>query len=104
MSEAWATNRRSWKPPCSWETDIVTITETSLDNLYNWSAAMASYKLFRDKQGRRGGGLALYVRECFDCLELNDGDNRVGCLWVKIRGRANRGDILVGLLQTTQPA
>ena len=36
---------------------------------------MDGYKLLRrDGQGRRGSGLALYVRECFDCLELNDGD------------------------------
>jgi len=36
------------------------------------NAAMGDYKLFRrDRQGRRGGGLALYVGECFDCLELD---------------------------------
>ena len=41
--------------------------------------------------------VALYVRECFDCLEINDGDDRVGCLWVRIRERANKADILVGV-------
>ena len=66
---------------------------------HNWSAAMDGYKLFRkDRQGRRGGGVALYVRECFDCLELNDGDNRVECLWVRIRGKANKADIMVRVL------
>jgi len=44
----------------------------------------------RDRQGRRGGGVALYVRESFDCLELDDGDERVECLWVRIRGKAIR--------------
>jgi len=35
---------------------------------------MDDYKLFRrDRQGRRGGGVALDVRECFDCLELDNG-------------------------------
>ncbi|PKU46846.1 nipped-b-like protein [Limosa lapponica baueri] len=54
--------------------DIVTITETWWDDTHNWSAALDGYKLFRrDRPGRRGGGVALYVRECFDCLELNDG-------------------------------
>ncbi|GAB0207466.1 mitochondrial enolase superfamily member 1 [Grus japonensis] len=63
--------------------DIVAITETWWDDSHNWSAAMDGYKLFRrDRQGRRGGGVALYVRECFDCLELDDGDERVECLWV----------------------
>ena len=41
--------------------------------------------------------LALYVRECFDCLELNDGDDRVQCLWVRIRGKANKADTVVGV-------
>ena len=59
---------------------------------------MDGYKLFRrDKQGRRGGGVALYVRECCDCLELNDGDDRVECLWVRIRERANKADVMVGV-------
>ncbi|KAK4820971.1 hypothetical protein QYF61_009437 [Mycteria americana] len=62
--------------------DIVAIMEMWWDDSHNWSAAMDGYKLFRrDRQGRRGGGVALYVRECFDCLELNDGDDRVECLW-----------------------
>ncbi|KAK4819370.1 hypothetical protein QYF61_001649 [Mycteria americana] len=78
--------------------DIVTITETRWDDLHNWSAAMDGYKLFRrDRQGRRGGGVALYVRECFGCLELNDGDDRVEPLWVRIRGKANKTDIVVGV-------
>ncbi|KAK4806242.1 LOW QUALITY PROTEIN: hypothetical protein QYF61_013386 [Mycteria americana] len=75
--------------------DIVAITETWWDDSHNWSAAMDGYKLFRtDRQGRRGGGVVLYVRECFDCLELDDGDERVECLWVRIRGKANKADIV----------
>ena len=61
--------------------DMVAITETWWDDSHNWSAAMDGYKLFRrDRRGRRGGGVALYVRECLDSLELNDGDDRVECL------------------------
>ena len=34
---------------------------------HNWNAAMDGYKLFRrDRQGRRGSGIAMCVRECFD--------------------------------------
>lgn len=36
-----------------------------------------------------------YIRERFDCLELNDGDDRVECLWVRIRGKTSMADILV---------
>jgi len=70
MHTAWATNKRSWKPSCSRKTDIVAIMETCWDDSHNWSAAMDGYNLFtRGRQGRRGGEVALYVRECFDCLE-----------------------------------
>jgi len=41
--------------------------------------------------------VALYVRECFDVTELMAGDDRVEFLWVKIRGRADKADILVGV-------
>ncbi|KAK4822905.1 hypothetical protein QYF61_023268 [Mycteria americana] len=69
-----------------------------MDDSHNWSAAMDGYKLFRrDRRGRRGGGVALYVRECLDSLELDDGDDRVECLWVRIRGKANKADIVVGV-------
>ncbi|KAK4831120.1 hypothetical protein QYF61_015423 [Mycteria americana] len=78
--------------------DMVTITETWWDDSHNWSAAMDGYKLFRrDRQAKRGGGVALYVRECLDSLELDDGDDRVECLWVRIRGKANKADIVVGV-------
>ncbi|KAK4823680.1 hypothetical protein QYF61_005651 [Mycteria americana] len=78
--------------------DMVAITETWWDNSHNWSVAMDGYKLFRrDRRGRRGGGVALYIRESLDSLELNDCDDRVECLWVRIRGKANKADIVVGV-------
>ncbi|PKU32378.1 mitochondrial fission process protein 1 [Limosa lapponica baueri] len=78
--------------------DVVAITGMWWDDSHDWSAALDGYKLFRrDRQGRRRGGVALYVRECYECQELNDGDNRVECLWVRIRGRANKADIVVGV-------
>ncbi|KAK4831897.1 hypothetical protein QYF61_020044 [Mycteria americana] len=78
--------------------DMVAITETWWDDSHNWSVVMDGYNLFRrDRQGRRGGGVALYVRGCLDSLELNDGDDRVECLWVRIRGKANKADIVVGV-------
>jgi len=40
--------------------------------------------------------VALCVRDCFDCIELNDCD-KVECLWVKMRGKANKADILLGV-------
>ncbi|GAB0202541.1 hypothetical protein GRJ2_002719700 [Grus japonensis] len=79
--------------------DLVAITETWWDDSHDWSAAMDGYKLFRrDRHGRRGSGVALYVRECFDCIELADNcDDKVECLWVRMRGKANQAHILLGV-------
>ena len=56
-----------------------------------------SIALQRDRRGKRGSGVALYVRDCFDCIELNNCDDKVECLWVKMRGKANKADILLGV-------
>ncbi|PKU47917.1 rna-directed dna polymerase from mobile element jockey-like [Limosa lapponica baueri] len=62
--------------------DVVAITETWWDESNVWSAAIDGYKLFRkDRQGRRGGGVALYVRDDYECVELTEGNGRVECLW-----------------------
>ena len=78
--------------------DLVAITETWWDHSHDWSAVMDGYKLFRrDRQGRKGGGVVLYIKDCFDVEELGVGDDKVECLWVRIRRKACRGDILVGV-------
>ncbi|PKU38375.1 rna-directed dna polymerase from mobile element jockey-like [Limosa lapponica baueri] len=52
--------------------DIVAITETWWDESYNWSLGIEGYKLFRrDRQGRRGGGVTLYVKELIECEEMS---------------------------------
>jgi len=78
--------------------DLVTTTEMWWDDSYDWSAAMDGYKLFRrDRQGKRGGGVGLYVTDCFDCIELDACDDKVERLCVKMRGKANKADILLGV-------
>lgn len=59
------------------------------DVLWGWSASQWLQTLQKG-QVKRGGGLALYVREHFDCLEVNDGDNSIECLWIGIKGKAIR--------------
>jgi len=41
--------------------------------------------------------VALYVRDCFSCAELDDCHDKVKCLWVKMKGKANKADILLGV-------
>lgn len=71
--------------------DIVVTTGTRWDNLLDGTASADGYRLFRrDKQGKRGGGAALYVRERIDCLELSVVREKVERLWVKIRRRPTK--------------
>ncbi|PKU47346.1 adaptin ear-binding coat-associated protein 1 [Limosa lapponica baueri] len=78
--------------------DVVAITEMWWDDGHDWNAVMDCYKLFgRDRQGRRGGGVALCIRECFDCIELDSCDDKVGCLWVRMKGKANKRDFVLGI-------
>ncbi|GAB0192581.1 hypothetical protein GRJ2_003481800 [Grus japonensis] len=44
--------------------DLIGITETWWDRSYDWSVGMEEYRLFRkDRQGRQGGGVTLYVND-----------------------------------------
>ena len=54
---------------------------------------MDGYRLFkRDRQGRKGGGVALYIKKERECMEINDGDDRV-----RIKAKADRTDIIIGV-------
>jgi len=78
--------------------DLGAITEIWWDDFHDWSVAMDGYKLFRrDRQGKRGSEVALPVGDCFDCIELNNSDDKVECLWVKMKGKANNSGILLGV-------
>ncbi|KAM7160392.1 uncharacterized protein RBU57_010555 [Macrochelys suwanniensis] len=58
---------------------------------------MDGYKLFRkDGQGKKGGGVALYVREQYDCSELQyENTEKPESLWIKFRSVSNKGDVMV---------
>ncbi|PKU30689.1 rna-directed dna polymerase from mobile element jockey- hypothetical protein [Limosa lapponica baueri] len=77
--------------------DIVAITETWWDESCDWSVAGDGYKLFRrDRQGRRGGGVALYVKEWIEWEEmsLKNSQDEVKSLRVEIRDRGNKGNLV----------
>ncbi|GAB0204012.1 mitochondrial enolase superfamily member 1 [Grus japonensis] len=78
--------------------DVIGISETWWEESCDWCAVMDGYRLFRrDRQGRRGGRVALYVTEGLDCTGLSVGDDTVESLWVRIKGQANKGDVVVGV-------
>jgi len=58
---------------------------------------MDAYKLFRrDRQGKRGSGLVLYVKECLNIVELRAGNDKVKSVSVRVRGKIKRTEIFVG--------
>ncbi|GAB0209615.1 hypothetical protein GRJ2_003427200 [Grus japonensis] len=80
--------------------DLIAITETWWDSLHDWNAVMDGYVLFRkDRTARRGGGVALYVREQLECIKLclSVDEEQVESLWVRMKGQANMGDTVVGV-------
>ena len=51
--------------------DLIAITKIWWDGSHNWNIGTEGYKLFRrDRQGRKGGGVALYIRDGIDCEEF----------------------------------
>jgi len=44
--------------------NLIAITETWWDESHDWNIALDGYRLFRrDRRGRRGGGVALYIKK-----------------------------------------
>ncbi|GAB0201705.1 hypothetical protein GRJ2_002636100 [Grus japonensis] len=78
--------------------DLVAITETWWDEFHVWTVAIDGYRLFRrDKQGRRSGGIDLYIKKqiAFEELSLKNSHEQVESLWVRVRD--NKRNLVVGV-------
>lgn len=52
--------------------DLPAIMETRWGESHNWNRMIKAYQLFgRDRKGRRGKGVALYVKKWIDHEELS---------------------------------
>jgi len=63
-------------------------------------AAIAGYRLFRrDGRGKRGRGVAHYIKKWIDCEELylKNSHEPVKSLWLRIRDQRNKGNLVVGV-------
>jgi len=70
----------------------------STSHSYDWSIGMEGHMLFRKyRQGRRGN-VALYVRVQMQCMMFGLGmdEKPTESLWLRIKGSAGTGDIIVG--------
>jgi len=82
------------------ELTFTAITEARWDSSPDCNAVTEGYPLFRkDKPAKRGGGVALCVRQQLEHNELCLGvdEERVESLWVGIKGQAHTGDTVVGV-------
>ena len=53
--------------------DLVAFTETWWDESHDWSVSADGHKLFkRDRRGRSGRGVALYIKKWIECEELSE--------------------------------
>ncbi|PKU47352.1 dtw domain-containing protein 2 [Limosa lapponica baueri] len=80
--------------------DVIGITEMWWDGFYDWSGGMEGYRLLRkDRQGRCGRGVILYVDDQLKCMELHLGmhEELNENSWVRIKGRAEIGDVIVAV-------
>ncbi|GAB0191019.1 hypothetical protein GRJ2_001567200 [Grus japonensis] len=80
--------------------DLIGITEMWWDGSYDWSLGMEGYRLFRkDRQGRQGGSVTLYINDQLECMELHLGmdEEPTKSLWVRIKGSTGAGDIIAGV-------
>jgi len=80
--------------------DLIGITETRWDELHDWNTLIEHYRLLRrNRQGRRDGRVALYVRRWIDCeqLCLRNSHNQGKCLWVKIKDWSSKGHPVAGV-------
>lgn len=65
--------------------NIIGRSQTSLNESHDWSAGYRPFR--RDRQGRQGGGVTLYVRKWFHCTDLTVSDDEVESLCASIRGQ-----------------
>ncbi|PKU31387.1 mitochondrial fission process protein 1 [Limosa lapponica baueri] len=83
--------------------DLVAITETWWDKSHDWSAAINGYRLLEEtgEEGRAEVALdgALYIRKWIECeeLSLKNTHEQAESLWARIRGRGNKGSLVVGV-------
>nr|GFB50161.1 hypothetical protein [Tanacetum cinerariifolium] len=78
--------------------DIVGITETWWNAENQWDTVIPGYKLYRrDREGRVGGGVAIYVKEGLESTRVElegESDSSVESLWIRLLG--SKSNVIVG--------
>ncbi|RMC09659.1 hypothetical protein DUI87_13445 [Hirundo rustica rustica] len=68
---------------------------THIAGALHWMSASSSEEAGKGEEEE--GWVALYIREAFDAMGIETNEDGVECLWIRIKGKANKADILVGV-------
>lgn len=80
--------------------DLIAVTEMCWEDSHNWNTMIKGYELFEShRRGRRGRGVALYVKKWMDCKELpvRNSHKQVASLWVEVRSGSKKRQLVVGI-------
>ena len=80
--------------------NVVAITETWWNDSYDWSVPVDCYELFRrDRRGRRGGSVAIYIMNAIEPedLSLKYSHEQVKSLWVMVRDLGSKGSLVISV-------
>ena len=74
--------------------DIVGITETWWDEMHDWVVNIKGYRLYRrDRIGKRGGGMALYIKEEYtsSLISKDPGGGTLKCFGLEYKAVEGKG-------------
>jgi len=74
--------------------DLIALTESWWDESHDWSVAIDG-----DRWGKRGEGIALYIKNSIQCeeLSLKNSHEQVKSLWVRTGDRGKKGNLALGV-------
>ena len=83
--------------------DILTLSETWLtenQNLLNYVELLGYDLYYKNRENKRGGGVAAYVRESLKCKireEFCSLDTDIEHLWLEFQGKNRHSHLLIGV-------
>ncbi|KAF7252758.1 hypothetical protein EYD10_02105 [Varanus komodoensis] len=80
--------------------DLIGKKETWWDNSHDWNSTVDGYILFKkNRKDKKGGGVALYVRDTNICTEIQEEEpsSPTESIWLKLKGAKNKKNLVVGI-------
>ena len=66
--------------------DLVAVTETWFNESHDWDITIPGFSLYRkDREGRKGGGVALYMKDSIKCNLIQVSETNLESIWVTLQ-------------------